>query len=49
MYFSKIISQESIQFDLFGDFTVEGHVKKTKLMYKAKLSKQTVKRIMKNW
>jgi DNA polymerase V len=32
VYFSKIISQESIQFDLFGDFTVEGHVKKTKLM-----------------
>ncbi len=32
VYFSKIVSQESIQFDLFGDFTVEGHVKKTKLM-----------------
>jgi DNA polymerase V len=32
VYFSKIVSQESIQFDLFGEFTVEGHVKKTKLM-----------------
>lgn len=32
VYFSKIVPQESIQFDLFGDFTVEGHVKKTKLM-----------------
>ncbi len=32
VYFSKIISQESIQFDLFGEFTVEDHVKKTKLM-----------------
>jgi len=32
VYFSKIVSQQSIQFDLFGDFTVEGHVKKTKLM-----------------
>ena len=32
VYFSKIVSQESIQFDLFGNFTVEGHVKKTKLM-----------------